>query len=555
MFFRGDWLAWDSNMRSTSGIEQGEEQHNLVRLVRADGSTIRQIPEASSCQMKAVVEQPHYTYAVADVTAAYNGQAGVGRVVRELLFLRPGILVVADRVTTGQGVRKVWTLNLPAEPTLTPGRINMAHGGRQLDVHTLAPADVQGSWQGGARVEIADAAAGSSFFLNVLGANGAVQQAARSDGEGQTGVRIDLADGRVATVRFGNEAAGGRLQLAAADGSTLLDTSLAQGVQTPPVFTDTPVPIPAPVPNPSPTPPPPPAAEAVRVTWAEPANGAVAVAPANLRAAASAAPAARVLRTELWMNGQKQTESAGASATFTAAALAAGSYRFEARAVLDDGSVATSAVHIVRVDPPAPPPDTSLVFRQGLNGYAGVTDLGVSNQYVQYNGGRGLVSNDPTIGAYRIAGSGGYEVRSFLRFDGLQSLGGRRVVRAEMSLTFSWGGSGYTLDVQALTRPWAGSNANFGWTQTGTGQRWDVAGSGGTDWEPGMAVTLSGFTGSGADTRTVAMPAALVQRWIDEPQSNHGLVLVPTVAGKVSWLRSSEDAQPGYRPALRVWLE
>ena len=555
VFFRGDWLAWDSNIRSGNGLAQAEEKHNLVRLVRSNGTAIQQVVESSACQMKAVVEQPQYTYAVADVTPVYNRQAGVTQVIRELLFLKPGVVIVADRVTTGSGVSKVWTLNLPAQPELSPGRMTMINGSQRLEVHTMAPANAQGAWVGGERVEIADSSSGASFFLNVLGANGAVQQATRSDDGTQTGVRVQLSDGRVATVRFDANAPGGRIELRAADGSLKLDSALTQGVVAPPVFTDSPVPIPAPDPTPTPTPDPKPPVEPVQVSWLEPVTGPAFVAPATVRLSARAAPASRVVRMELWMDGQKKAEAAGASATYTATQLGAGSYRLEARAVLDDGSVASATPFVLRVDPPAPPADTSVVFRQGLNGYAGVTDLGVSNQYVQYNGGRGIVSNDPTIGAYRIAGSGGYEVRSFLRFDGLQSLQGRRVLRAEMGLTFSWGGSGYSLNVQALTKAWLGSSPSFGWTMTGAGERWAVPGGGSSDWETGPVATITGFTGGEADTRTVPLAAALVQRWIDQPQTNHGLALVPAATGKVSWLRTSEDAQPAWRPTLRLWLE
>ena len=655
VFFRGDWLAWDSNMRYRSGIEQDEYRHNLVRLVKSDGSTIRQTYGAPRCQLKALVERPEYTYAVADVTPVYNRQSGVTQVLRELLFLKPGVVVVADRVTTGSGIRKVWTLNLPAEPTLSPGRMTMVKGSQKLDVFTAAPAAAQGSWVGGDRVEITDTTAGASFFLNVLGANGAVQQALRSDDGTQQGVRIELADGRVALVRFNAGAAGGRVELRQPDGSVKLDAALEQTVTVPPVFTDNPVPIPAPDPitppaNPTPPPtdptPPPvgdvrvdwvepaagtspvapatvrmtaratastrvvrmellidgqkkadvtgttvtytatqlgagsytlqaravlddgstvnatpftlrveapaPPPEPVSVAWLEPVTGPSPIAPADVRMTARATPATRVVRVELWINGQKRSETAGATASFTATQLPAGSYRLEARAVLDDDSVVNAAAFVVTVEAPV---DTSIMFRQGTDGYAGATDLGVSNQYIQYNGGRGLVSNDPVVGAYRIAGSGGYEVRSFLRFDGLQSLQGRRVTRAELALTFNFGATGYTLNVQSLTKPWNPSSNSFGWTMTGTGTRWATAGSGAGDWEAAPVATVTGFNGGQADTRAVPLPPALIQRWIDQPANNHGLVLVPTVAGKVSWLRSSEDTNPAWRPTLRVWVE
>jgi hypothetical protein len=181
--------------------------------------------------------------------------------------------------------------------------------------------------------------------------------------------------------------------------------------------------------------------------------------------------------------------------------------------------------------------------------------MGVSNQYVQYNGGRGVVSNDAKTGAYRIAGSGGYEVRSLLRFEGLQSMAGRRVLKAEMLLTFNWGSSGYTLNAQVLNRPWNAANAAFGWSNADAGQPWAIPGSGGADWVTGGAIAITGFVSNAADVRTIALPAALVQQWIDQPQTNHGLALVPTAAGKVSWLRSSEDSEPQTRPTLRVWLQ
>lgn len=654
VFFRGDWLAWDSNMRYPSGILQDEFRHNLVRLVKSDGSTIRQVYGAPRCELKALVERPEYTYAVADVTPVYNRQSGVTQVLRELLFLKPGVVVVADRVTTGTGIRKVWTLNLPAEPTLSSGRMTMVKGSQKLDVFTAAPTAAQGSWVDGDRVEITDTTNGASFFLNVLAANGAVQQALRNDDGTQQGVRIELADGRVALVRFNAGAAGGRIELRQADGSVKVDAALEQTVTVPPVFTDNPVPIPAPdpitpptTPTPAPTDPAPPVPdirvdwvepvtgpapvapatvrmtaratasarvvrmellidgqrradasgttvtytatqmaagtynlqarailddgsmvnatpftlrveaaapppEPVTLAWIEPVLGPSPVAPADLRMTVRATPASRVVRTELWINGQKKAEAAGATASFTATQLPAGAYRLEARSVLDDNSVVNAAAFVLTVENPV---DTSIMFRQGVSGYGGATDLGVSNQYVQYNGGRGLVSNDPVVGAYRIAGSGGYEVRSFLRFDGLQSLQGRRVTRAELALTFNFGATGYTLNVQSLTKPWNPSSNSFGWTMTGTGLRWETPGSGAGDWESAPVATVMGFNGGQADTRAVALPAALVQRWIDQPANNHGLVLVPITAGKVSWLRSSEDTNPAWRPTLRVWVE
>jgi hypothetical protein len=219
--------------------------------------------------------------------------------------------------------------------------------------------------------------------------------------------------------------------------------------------------------------------------------------------------------------------------------------------------VITSANSSITVVAPPPPPPTGnqAMFRQGTDGYTGALDLGVSNQYVQYNNGKGVVSNDAVSGAYRIAGTGGYEVRSFLRFGGLEALRGKRVTRAELVLNFNFGASGYTLDGRYLAKPWKPSDSGYGWTRRDNINRWASAGSGGTDWVPNKAFTISGFTGAQADLRTAQLDLAVVQGWIDNPASNHGMVLRPTVAGKVSWLRSSEDPQPSLRPTLKLWFE
>ena len=40
LFYKNGWLGYDANIASTSGIQQGEELHNLVRLVQG-GTTLR----------------------------------------------------------------------------------------------------------------------------------------------------------------------------------------------------------------------------------------------------------------------------------------------------------------------------------------------------------------------------------------------------------------------------------------------------------------------------------------------------------------------------------
>jgi hypothetical protein len=195
-----------------------------------------------------------------------------------------------------------------------------------------------------------------------------------------------------------------------------------------------------------------------------------------------------------------------------------------------------------------------LTLRQGLRGYQGVTDVGVSNQGVEHNNGKGVVVPVGKTGTFRIDGSGGYETRSFVRFAGLESLAGRRVTRAELALTFTFGASDYTLRGWVLDAAWNPLSARFGWTERNGASPWAVPGSGGADWNA-RTFQISGFNSAAADRHRVTLNPAVVQRWIDEPHNNHGFVLVPRVAGKTSFMLDSSEATEYNRPTLKIWFE
>lgn len=296
---------------------------------------------------------------------------------------------------------------------------------------------------------------------------------------------------------------------------------------------------------------PPPAAS---VALASPANGASIPLGSPMTLSATVSGTTAVTRVEFLDGSSVVLTDARAPYGGTWTPTAAGRYPMRARARLVDGRVIESAVATVLVSA-APPAGALVTLRQGLDGYQGVTDLSVSNQYVQYNNGRGVVANDAQSGAYRISGTSGYEVRSFLRFAGLERYRGRRLLKAELVLHFAWGASGYTLAGAVLAVPWNPASTSFGWSQRDTGLAWAQPGSGGSDWSAGKSFTVSGFASGQADLRRVAIDTAVVQGWIDDPAGNHGLVLLPTVADKVAWLRSSEDTTLAWRPALELTFE
>lgn len=247
--YRGEWLAPTTNIYTHSGIQQGEEFNNLVRIEQA-GHTVTQVGGPGACQLLALAHNDTYTYGVARVTPAYNGNAAVTQVEREFLFIKPGVFVVFDRVGSVAGTRRIWTLNLPGTPAVSGDHLAYtASGGNKLDVYRLAPAGL--SYQVNTlvlpdgdtlldpaprRVEVADTAGTQSTFLHVLGTNAAVTSVARSDAAGQTGVQIVLTDGRTVIARFANTSTGGTLEVRSSTGVAQVSGALPTTVVAPPLF-------------------------------------------------------------------------------------------------------------------------------------------------------------------------------------------------------------------------------------------------------------------------------------------------------------------------------
>ena len=243
VLYKGNWLAFDEIIETHSGIQQGEPLHNLVRIEQA-GSVVPQ-SYGASCSMVALADNPTYAYGLARVTPMYSGKSSVVKVEREFLLIKPGTLVILDRVqTSGSGVKRVWTLNLPGVPTVSGERLTATNGANQLDVVRLAPAglttqviswpSVDGDMNGGTRVDVADSAGTSSVFLNVLGTDRAFSTAVRSDATGQTGAQIALANGNTATVRFNTDGTGGTLEIRNKAGAVVSTGALPTTVQMPP---------------------------------------------------------------------------------------------------------------------------------------------------------------------------------------------------------------------------------------------------------------------------------------------------------------------------------
>lgn len=244
VLYAHQWLATDANLYSRSGIRQDEANHNLVRFER-QGQPVKQTYD-SRCALDALADTPDYTYALARITPVYSQEPGIQKVEREWVFIKPGVVVILDRVRFAKPVTAaIWTLNLPGPAVLEGDMLKWVGQGDQLEVLRLAPsgltthsqsmASQDRDYSAGMRMDVRSEQT-DTRFLHVLSVNGAVQSARRLDAVGQTGAEVKLADGRQVRLYFSNDATGGTMTLQAPDGSQTVSGPLPRTVASPPLF-------------------------------------------------------------------------------------------------------------------------------------------------------------------------------------------------------------------------------------------------------------------------------------------------------------------------------
>lgn len=244
VLFKNNWLVDDQNLRSRSGIEQGEEMHNMVRI--NEGATVLPQREGRSCELLALSRAQGVTHVSMRTTALYNSPRVV-RSEREWVMLDPDAVVVFDRVeTNGTNVTRTFQLQSAVAPTQSSSRWTFTQGSARLDAHVVSPASPMAGVtmysgsnfpMGGARLEVRDgAASNTSAFLVVLSAQGAVATVARADMGADIGANITFADGRSATVRFSPTTPGAFVELRAAGGAVVTTGARPTTVATLPLF-------------------------------------------------------------------------------------------------------------------------------------------------------------------------------------------------------------------------------------------------------------------------------------------------------------------------------
>jgi hypothetical protein len=206
LVYAGEWLAYDANIDSHSGIRQEEKAHNLVRF--QNGANVARMTLGPGATLQALQLDGGIVYLAADAAPAYGPTSQVTKAERRIVWRKPDVWVVLDRVASGDaGAVAIFGLNSPIKPTQNGSRVRVDGSATSLELWPLTPASPQidiFNWHTedpdwlddnrGWRVDIA-ASSATTTFANVLSLNDAVTAVTALSGATGDGVSVTLANG------------------------------------------------------------------------------------------------------------------------------------------------------------------------------------------------------------------------------------------------------------------------------------------------------------------------------------------------------------------------
>lgn len=211
----------------------------------------------------------------------------------------------------------------------------------------------------------------------------------------------------------------------------------------------------------------------------------------------------------------------------------------------------------------------TVTFQQGANGYDGARSVDISSgnlgppgQYGENGTTYGDGNSDWCIGVLAATGFG-YDISPLLRFENLGIPAGAVVQSAQLTLNFVEWDRPATLTGRYLKVPWD-ANVNdpnggvttsaVGWRYRAAGQAWAALGAtgDGTDVWAGKMFAFPPLSANGAQVATADLDPEMVQRWVDNPAENHGVILQVQETGVHLYFSQNQRPTVAARPLLRI---
>ena len=210
-------------------------------------------------------------------------------------------------------------------------------------------------------------------------------------------------------------------------------------------------------------------------------------------------------------------------------------------------------------DAPTPTPEPAFIrLRQGYQGYGGVEDTWIGTWCAGFGERDGDQNHgEEEVLAVRANGDPPYEsiCNALLRFDMSRIPRGSKIIEAKLIIKGVRQSNAARLYVNAfdLYQRWSESQAT--WFQARNGAPWDEPGAEGPGDHPDLPWDMGYLAGSSENPHggwAGVYLTPLVQRWVDRPETNFGVLLRPFANRVEWWLASSEHPTELYRPQFEI---
>jgi len=191
-------------------------------------------------------------------------------------------------------------------------------------------------------------------------------------------------------------------------------------------------------------------------------------------------------------------------------------------------------------------------FREGENNYSGSTDAAITTRNLEGTQGNGITIRGEKLPCTVEAG-GAIQSRVLLRFADLNLPTGA-IVRSAALLISVEAEVGLNLKGSYLLQKWDVEAEALGWAFRDAENRWSEPGASGegTDLMAGNLFAAGGFVSPGDHTVSIPLDPSVVQRWVREPDSNHGVILSNAVRDEPLLIYSKRHPEAPKRPALEI---
>jgi hypothetical protein len=193
--------------------------------------------------------------------------------------------------------------------------------------------------------------------------------------------------------------------------------------------------------------------------------------------------------------------------------------------------------------------ELSASFQRGTANYNGTVDGEISSRGGT-NGSQNFSGSEAVI---TRSTRPRFESEALVRFDNLSLPAGSVVTSASVVLTFRDRGAGHTLRAHYVTNTWTQAAVN--WRRRTSTLAWVTPGAQGlgSDISSTPAFVDTTWLGNGVVRKTYALDAATVQRWIDTPATNLGLILFNnTATNRDLRVYTAENSTRANRPMLVI---